>query len=265
MSTLHVLKYGQEGRGPIVALLHGWASSSKIWQPCIPFLSEDSQIWCVDLPGHGKNHAVEWDGSVDQALALLAEVLPEQCIVIGWSLGGLLAQLFAHHYPQRVQKLMLIASTPKFVDSQDWLHGMPVKTFTKFVKQFDESPETTIKQFNALQTLHGQSSKQILYALQQAATDNHSKQVGKIRWGLNWLQEIDLRNEQFAESFPVFLFQGENDQVTSIKAVEDMLEIWEQLNLHKVPNAAHLPFISHQDQFIEQFKTMLAAPDKNIT
>ncbi|MGH1537839.1 MAG: alpha/beta fold hydrolase [Gammaproteobacteria bacterium] len=263
MSRLHVSRFGQDSNGPVLVLLHGWGSSSKIWQLCIPYLSEAMQILCVDLPGHGKSHAIKWDGSVDQALALLLEILPAQCSIIGWSLGGLLAQLYAQHNPQRVQNLMLIASTPKFTATRDWPNAMPVNTFAKFVKQYDESPETTVKQFHALQALHGASPKQIMHALQQAATDIQAQRPEKIRWGLSWLEEIDLRHACLAEKLPVYLLQGENDQVSSMQAAVDTAEIWDQLNLSKVSSAGHLPFISHQNQFIEQVKTMLASTGKS--
>jgi len=258
MSKLHVSKFGQDGNGPILALLHGWGSSSKIWQACATKLSDELQIYCVDLPGHGESHAIKWDDSVDKALELLADALPMRCSLVGWSLGGLLAQLFVNRYPQRVQSLMLIASTPKFVASEDWPHAMPANIFAKFVKQYDASPGAALKQFNVLQTLHGTSAKQILHVLQKSVSEMNDKHPEKIRWGLTWLQEIDSRDVCFPKDFPIHVFQGENDQVTTLRAAEDTAAIWKQLYLYKVPDAGHVPFISHQSLFIEQVKTMLA-------
>lgn len=258
ISTLQVSKFGQTNAGPILVLLHGWGSSSKIWQSCVNELSQKRQIYCVDLPGHGENYALEWDGSVDQALEQLAAVLPERCSIVGWSLGGLIAQMYADRFPQRVQSLMLIASTPKFVASEDWPHAMPAKTFVNFIKQFDTMPEVTIKQFNLLQTLHGTSAKKIMTALQLATEDKYKQSPEKIRWGLSWLQEIDSRNVRFPKGLPVYLVQGENDQVSSFQAAEDTAAIWKQVHLYKILKAGHVPFISHQDQFIEQVNKMLA-------
>ncbi|MEJ2116304.1 MAG: alpha/beta fold hydrolase, partial [Gammaproteobacteria bacterium] len=238
-------------------------SSSKIWQACATELSDGLQIYCVDLPGHGKSNAIEWDGCVDKGLELLADVLPMSCSLVGWSLGGLLAQLYVHRYPKRVQSLMLIASTPKFVASSDWPHAMPANIFTKFVKQYDVSPSAAIKQFNVLQTLHGTSSKQILQALRKSTSEMYDKHPEKIRWGLSWLQEVDTRNVCFPKDLPIHVFQGENDQVTSLRAVEDTVAIWKQLHLYKVPDAGHVPFISHQSLFIEQVKAMLADVSEN--
>jgi pimeloyl-[acyl-carrier protein] methyl ester esterase len=254
MFKLHVSKFGQTSNGPVLALLHGWGSNSKIWLPCITELSKEFQIWCVDLPGHGESHATEWDESVDQGLELLANTLPNSCTLIAWSLGGLLAQLYLKQYPQHVKNLMLIASTPKFVASENWPYAMSSNTFTKFIKQYDASPRATIKQFNALQTLYSISSKQITRALGQVASD---QQPEKIRWGLRWLQELDLRDIHLSKDVPIYLLQGENDQVTSVEAAEHTAEIWKQVQLCKISNAGHVPFLSHPEQFIEQVKTML--------
>jgi pimeloyl-[acyl-carrier protein] methyl ester esterase len=255
MSKLHVSKFGQISNGPVLVLLHGWGSSSKIWQACITELSKEFQLWCVDLPGHGNSHDIEWDESIDQGLELLANSLPPSCVLIAWSLGGVLAQLYLEQYPQRVQSLMLIASTPKFVASEDWPHAMRSSSFAKFVKQYDASPQTTLKQFCALQALHSTASKQIMKALEQAASDQH---LDKIRWGLRWLQEMDLRNLCLPKDVPIYLLQGENDQVSSIKAAENTAEIWGHVRLFKMADAGHLPFLSHSEQFIDQVKSMFA-------
>ena len=171
-----------------------------------------------------------------------------------------MAQLYLKHYPQRVQSLMLIASMPKFVASEDWPYAMSSHTFTKFVKQYDASPGATIKKFSALQALHSLSSKQIMRSLEQVALD---QQPEKICWGLRWLQEFDLRDIHLSKDVPIYLLQGENDQVAFVEAAEHTVEIWTQVKLHKIPNAGHAPFLSHPDQFIEQVKTMLSQTENN--
>lgn len=261
MSKLHVSKFGQTSNGPVLVLLHGWGSSSKIWQACVTELSKEFQLWCVDLPGHGESHDVEWDESADQGLQLLENSLPPSCVLIAWSLGGTLAQLYLEQYPQRVQSLMLIASTPKFIASEDWPHAMLSSTFAKFVKQYDDSPHTTLKQFCALQALHSASPKQVMQALEEATSSQYHD---KIRWGLGWLQEMDLRNLCPPKDVPIFLLQGENDQVSSVKAAEHTVEIWRHVRLCKIADAGHLPFLSHTEQFIDQVKSMFA-PAENKT
>jgi pimeloyl-[acyl-carrier protein] methyl ester esterase len=263
MSKLHVSKFGQANNAPVLVLLHGWGSSSKIWQPCIDKLTEDFHVWCIDLPGHGESLDIEWDESVDQGLELLAEILPERCCLVGWSLGGLLAQLYVKQYPQRVQSLMLIASTPKFVAGPGWPHAMPSNIFEKFSEQFNTSPKEILKQFRTLQTLHSVSSKEIMCVLEQAASE---QSPGKMAWGLQWLQELDLRDSCIAEDILLQLLHGENDQVSSIKVAQQTVELWQtshkpgykNVQLCIITDAGHTPFLSHPERFHKQVKLMLS-------
>ncbi len=259
MSTLHVSKFGQADHGPVLVLLHGWGSSSKIWQPCIDQLAEELHVWCVDLPGHGKSHDICWDGSVDQGVALLAEVLPPYCVLIGWSLGGVFAQLYIHQYPERAQSLMLIGSTPKFVSASDWPHAMQRSTFQQFVKQYDTSPQETLKQFIALQALHGKSFKQIMLNLEQASF-SHQADLNSIniRWGLDWLLEVDLRKAFAAMELPIVMFHGENDQVSPIQVAKQAADTGKQVTLCNLARAGHVPFLSHSVEFIDQVNRMYA-------
>lgn len=261
MFKLHVSKFGQASNAPVIVLLHGWGSSSKIWQPCISELGKEFQLWCVDLPGHGDSHDMEWDESVHQGLELLANTLPPRCLLVGWSLGGLLAQLFTKQYTQRVQGLMLVASTPKFVTSNDWPHAMPPRTFQQFVKQYDASPQETLKQFIALQILHGRSLKIIMRELDHASS---FQALEKIRWGLEWLLKLDLREAFVSNGLPIVLFHGENDQVSSLQAAEQTAEIWEHTQLCKISQAGHVPFLSHSEQFIDQVKIMLGQVENKV-
>ena len=249
MSKLHISKFG---KGPDLILLHGWGSSSKVWHTCIESLCGQFCVWCVDLPGHGESHSVKWNGSIEQAMSMLAEELPLTCSIVGWSLGGLIAQLFAKYYPQRVQNLMLIASTPKFIASTNWPHGMSKDTFLDFAQEFSKSPQKTLYKFCALQVLNTTSSSEVRPTLVNALS---KQQLANIQWGLQWLQNIDLRTDEVLSRLPVVLLQGDKDAVCSYQAAKQTVNNWENASLEKVPNAGHAPFVSHRDHFIKKIES----------
>lgn len=255
MSTLHVSKFGESKQAPVLVLLHGWGSSSKIWQPCIAQLRKDFQVWCVDLPGHGQSYSVSWDHSVEQGLGLLESVLPRNSFIVGWSLGGLFAQLFLQQNSERVQNMMLIASTPKFTASKNWPHGMAKETINSFTQKFSTSPQQTLKQFYLLQTLHSINAKKILQLLEQSTEVQF---LQKIEWGLQWLKMIDLRESNIPSNIHIQILQGENDQVSSVEAAEDTKRLWKNASVQKISNAGHVPFLSHPQIFFEKAKLMLA-------
>lgn len=238
------------GEGPNLALLHGWGSSSKIWQCNVDKLSKKYCLWCVDLPGHGNSYTVNWDYSVDQGLELLTNSLPKECAILGWSLGGLYAQLYAAKYPTRVSKLMLISSTPKFTACDDWPHGMQNEIFTQFVEGFNENPKDTLKRFCALQVVNTISAKQTLVTLVNALS-NENKHIKKIAWGLSWLKKTDLRKNSTLSLMPIYILQGENDRLVSKMAMQQTASLWQRAELCVIDGAGHVPFVSNHDQFIE--------------
>ena len=237
-------------------MLHGWGSSSKVWHSCISELAKNSCLWCIDLPGHGNSHAISWNFSVDQGIELLAESLPEECTMLGWSLGGLWSQLYATKFPQRISKLMLISSVPRFLANNNWPNGMQNKVFMQFVDGFEKDPETTLKRFCALQVLNSASAKQTFGVLLQALSSD-KKHIKNIAWGLSWLRNVDLRANKTLGSMPIYLMHGENDQLVSTKAAQQTVSQWQNAKLDVIPKAGHAPFIAYPETFIERVKTWL--------
>ena len=98
------LAYRAEGAGPPLLLIHGITEDHRVWDELAPELARDHRVIRVDLPGHGESSALPaYDA---QALALpvvaLAQKLGlERPRVVGHSLGGLMATLFAALAPAR--------------------------------------------------------------------------------------------------------------------------------------------------------------------
>lgn len=247
MPKLHGSKSGQ---GPNLVLLHGWGSSSKVWQYVAGELGKKFQVWCIDLPGHGDNHAVQWDCSTKQGVRLLADTMPATGTVVGWSLGGLMAQLYARQFPHRVTALMLVSSTPRFTAAGQWPHGMACETLSDFSRQYAKAPQRTLQKFCALQVLNSQHARHTLSVLQDSLSGQR-RHAGKIRWGLQWLEQIDLRADAGLGAVPVKLLHGEEDQVLSVKTAQDTACIWRHVEVERVAHAGHAPFVSHPGRFLQ--------------
>ncbi len=246
MSKLHCSKSGQ---GPNLVLLHGWGSSSKIWHKVAGDLALQHQVWCVDLPGHGHSHAVHWDCSPGQGVQLLADVLPPAATLLGWSLGGLWALLYAKQYPDRVAHVMLVSSAPRFTAAPDWPHGMAHTELLDFSRQFTQAPQRTLQKFCSLQTINSEHAKPTLVALRSALSGSPDH-VGNIAWGLKWLEQVDLRTNGRLSHLPVGLLHGEEDQVLPVGTAEDTSRIWQHARVERIARAGHAPFVSHPEQFL---------------
>ncbi|ODN67960.1 alpha/beta fold hydrolase [Methylophaga muralis] len=146
------------GQGPDLVMVHGWSMHSGVWQPLIELLADKFTLHLVDLPGHGQS---DWQAEalqIEPLLAKLADSLPLTAHWLGWSLGGQLSLAFASRYPQRVNKLILLAANPKFVTSDDWHCAMDAAVFAVFAGQLDHNQRETLKRFVMLQARGAEGS-----------------------------------------------------------------------------------------------------------
>lgn len=113
------IKLHAAGSGPPLVLLHCLGVDHKFWDFAAP-LAAKFTLLRYDLPGHGETPVPRGPYQISDLSAQLAGVLKAKGIkrpsVAGISLGGLIAQHFAAHYPANVEKLVLIDSTPRYTD-----------------------------------------------------------------------------------------------------------------------------------------------------
>ena len=110
----HDVAYHLEGSGPALVLLHGVTSSSQTWRAVLPALSRAHSVLVPDLLGHGKSAKPRGDYSMGAFASgvrdLMVAVGIDRATVVGHSLGGGIAMQLAYQFPERVERLALVAS-----------------------------------------------------------------------------------------------------------------------------------------------------------
>jgi pimeloyl-ACP methyl ester carboxylesterase len=113
MATLAAKRWGDEGSPPLLAL-HGWLDNAGSFDQLAPLLAERWQVVALDLRGHGHSSHIApgaWYHYVDyfdDIGAVLGHFGWTRVDLLGHSLGGTLASLFAAAYPERVGELLLV-------------------------------------------------------------------------------------------------------------------------------------------------------------
>ncbi len=111
----HRIRVARHGAGPPLLLINGLGASLEMWDGFVRQLS-GREVIALDLPGAGLSPPGRWPmrmASLARLIAGLQEQLGYATVdVLGYSLGGLLAQEFAHRSPDRVRRLVLVATTP---------------------------------------------------------------------------------------------------------------------------------------------------------
>jgi pimeloyl-[acyl-carrier protein] methyl ester esterase len=116
--ALHVVS---SGHGPPLALLHGWAMHSGIWGGLAAQLAERHRVHAVDLPGHGFSAPVP-SFTIDGVVRLLDAAFAAErspIVVVGWSLGGLIAGMVA--VASGTGRAPVLVSAPRFAAETDGL------------------------------------------------------------------------------------------------------------------------------------------------
>ncbi|PCE64611.1 alpha/beta fold hydrolase [Sediminicola luteus] len=118
--TEHFMTKGMEinyinvGKGPkTLVFVHGLSSNLEAWSKNISELQNQFQCVALDLPGFGRSskNAPAYTPSfyAQTLLALLDHLNLEQVVLVGHSMGGQASIAFAQHYPDRLEKLVLVA------------------------------------------------------------------------------------------------------------------------------------------------------------
>jgi pimeloyl-ACP methyl ester carboxylesterase len=110
----HRVAYRLAGSGPPIILIHGITSSSATWEKVAGALAQRHTVLVPDLLGHGSSAKPRGDYSMGafasgiRDLVVALEIGP--ATVVGHSLGGGVAMQFTYQFPERSQRLALVAS-----------------------------------------------------------------------------------------------------------------------------------------------------------
>lgn len=109
------IHYVQAGQGDPIVLIHGWNGSTFSMRYAIPELAQRHRVIAIDLLGYGfSDRPPDGDYSIAGLGTIIARVLDalgiERATVLGHSMGGAIAMWFAIHYPERVERLVLVDS-----------------------------------------------------------------------------------------------------------------------------------------------------------
>jgi malonyl-CoA O-methyltransferase len=236
-----------------IVLLHGWGSGSQSWQPLIPALQNIANVIALDLPGFGESEAIP-EFTLDAVVQLIAARLPEKCVLIGWSLGGMLAVQIAARYPQKISRLITLATNAKFVASRDYETAMPLAVNRQFNKSFAADSQLSLKLFGGL-LAQGDINERAL--LKQIRVLTEPDKINP-----NWLQALELlsqldNREAFAQlAQPGLHLLAEKDVLVPASAATALTQLNSQQSVQVVVGAAHALHWSQPEvvvQIIQEF------------
>jgi pimeloyl-[acyl-carrier protein] methyl ester esterase len=238
------------GRGPDLALIHGWGMHGGVWGGVRAALARNFRLHIVDLPGYGMSPVVE-PYDLECLARAVAAALPENVQVCGWSLGGQVALEMAWLFPDQIRRMVLTSVTPCFTAREGWACAVQREVLLEFAAALETDYEGTLKRFLALQARGGEEVKSVLKHLRDLLFARGRPEVPALRAGLNILLGSDLRDRAATIKTPTLLLHGGRDQLTPVGAAYWLAEQIPEVRLEVLPGAAHAPFLSHPVEFAE--------------
>lgn len=244
-----VVSIREAGSGPAIVLLHGIGSGSGSWVYQLEHLSSRFRVIAWDAPGYGESDplpvdAASADSYANSLLATLDAANVSSALVVGHSLGALIAARFVIRFPDRVRGLFLADPAighARFPESE------------KRAKR-----EARLVPFKALGSERFAAER----APNLLAHDTTPEKIALVEWNMarltrkglgdaaQLLSAGDLLGDVAAISKPARVVCGEDDQVTPPAECRKVAAAFPELSTyHEISASGHASYIDQPDAF----------------
>lgn len=251
------ISYELKGKGFPIIFIHGFGSKKEIWKPQMLDFSKKFKMITFDLRGTGEterpNYQYTMEMLVDDIIGLMDFLQIQKSHIVGRSYGGMIAQHFALSFPERLDKLILIATNYGKPDTE-WVEILKNNRLEE-IKLLEKSPEQAF--WNKSRWVFHQkfrkelkeNPKKIFFGLFSAedlikeSTINPSKpqdiinqaEALKTHYTLEELERIQNKT---------LLIAGSHDRLTPKSVMIDMQKKIPNCTLKIIENAGHFMTLS---------------------
>ncbi len=248
--------YEVHGEGSPLLFVPGWTMDHTVFSGQTEHFKKDHRVILFDPPGCGQSSRFEhYDFALytDVLRKLLAVLSLYDVTLICWSMGGEIGVRYCTEERTRVKRLVLVCSTPSFVQREGWDHGMPLAVARRFRRGLDRDAVATFALFRQ-ETMKGDTDRRIEAAL--------------IRSGLR--SDLQMAKDLFDEflvqderpllprlDLPVHIIAGAYDAVCHPKASEYMAAAVTGATIYLL-QSGHVPFLVAPGSFNAHVRQLLS-------
>ena len=254
------ISYRQAGSGPDLVLLHGLAGNARTWERQFASLADCHRITAWDAPGYGLSDLVETDAEV------YADILNEftkfigidRTILLGHSMGGIIAGNFSGRYPKRVRGLVLSCT---FLGRKQPKGQSLDQKYLARLKQLDELSPIEYGRIRAKTMTAPGCDPAILEHFAGIAAETKKEGLAA---AIRIVSEADNQAKFANLNMPVLVIAGTLDQTVTRELTEDMIaavpDTVPALTVNYLPGVAHAPYMEDPETYnavIEKFFSTL--------
>lgn len=252
-----------------VLLIHGLGSNAHWdWRNVIPDLSARFHVITLDLPGFGASQSLPDGYSFEGLAATLAEILDQERVqrahIVGHSLGGALALYFAHAFPKRTDRLVLVDAAGVLLKSVYVHHISKITTPQVGIAGVDRVLSSFDSHINSL-------NRHITYRLENSfdfsawLRENPAARralLGRFTQtdAALGLIEHDFTPEIRETSAPTTIIWGRNDDVSPLRVGTLLSARMQNATLHVFDRVGHVPMNEASADFNQLLRNVLTDP-----
>jgi pimeloyl-ACP methyl ester carboxylesterase len=244
------------GEGPsTLVFLHGLGGDNSNWEPQITEFAKDYRCVAWTLPGYGASppmEALTWPKLSDMLARVLDDVGVHRATIIGLSMGGYIAQQFAADHAERVECLVLAATSSQFGRGSTLFAE---KFLAARLKPLDdgETPASLAPRVVPSLLSPGASSSAIancVASMSRISTDAYRE---ALRCLVTW-NFTDCLDEIVA---PALCLAGTDDATAPVAALQALADGLLDARLEIIDNCNHLMNLDHPAEFNQLIRNFL--------
>lgn len=253
---------GRAPDGDWLLLIHGLGYARWGWEPLLPHLEHRFRLILFDNRGIGDSDVPDGpysaEGMAQDPVAVLDAAGVDRAHVVGTSLGGMIAQELALAHPRRVERLVLISSTP----GAETGHPMPEVTQRLIAEMPEMDPQQALHRAveNALSDRTVEQRPEVVERIVHHRTAEPQDPAG---WQAQAAAGTGYEGGQRLRGIevPTLILHGTEDVVVDPRNADVLTELIPDSEARRVAGAGHLPYWEDPEGVAQQLVGFLAAGD----
>jgi pimeloyl-ACP methyl ester carboxylesterase len=243
-----------QGDGAPVLLVHGLGYTREGWGPLRKLLARRFRVLSYDNRGIGESEIPPGPYTVaeltDDAVDVLDAAGVEHAHVLGASLGGMVAQLLAAEHPERVERLVLVGTTPGGAAA----YPLPQQTLALMAEAASLAPDVALRRFVENALAPGSPLVDEVLAYRRRHPPDPAGWAAQAAAGASW--DVDGRLGRITA--PTLVVAGAADAVVDPRNAQLLADAIPEARLELLDGAGHLPFWERPEEFAALVERFLA-------
>lgn len=249
-----VIRYREDGRrdGPALLFSNSLGTDLQVWDKVVPAFAGDFRVLRYDNRGHGLSDAPVAPYSLDDHVGDLTAVMDgagvDKAIVVGLSVGGLIAQGLAARSPERVRALVLSNTAHRIGSVESWTQRMDAISAGSIASIADAILE---RWFSA--AFRRERVAELAVWRNMLVRTPVQGYLGTCAA----LRDADLTAEAARIAVPILCIAGTEDGATPPDLVRSTAGLIPGARFHLIDGVGHIPGVENPDAVITAIRTFL--------